>query len=414
MRKWLKLLFLSLTFPIQAQQLGFALEQINGQAIIDAGLTGKGVKIGVIDGDFLGAEKNESLRHLFESNRIAGYKDYLNPESKPFSGSRGFDDGHGTEVLELIAGQNAEKQVQYGLATEATFYLARTDHGGYESRKEEKNAIEAMEWMAKEGVRIINISLGYNFGYTNKLENYQPQQMDGKSTILTQAIDRISNQYDILFIVAAGNDGNKKWRIVGSPGDSKHALTVGATKFKVWDKMSYSSEGPEWLDYVKPEISCFSTLGTSFSTPIITGLAACLLEKDPSATTEELKSAIINSGNLTYPNNYIGHGVPDGEIALLALDRSDTLWDDVKRTAKKSFKLTLSNSSIYVTVYHKNGWKVLKKETIRTTKTNLKIRRKADATSSTVISEGGSLEVVWENKYQDSVHSFSPSSSYRK
>lgn len=394
--RWLKLAFLFLSAPLFGQQLSFALEQINGQAIIDAGLTGKGVKIGIIDGGFLRADKSEALQSLFENGQIAGYKDYLDPKAEDFSGSAAFDDVHGTEVWELIGGFNEKKQVQYGLATGATYYLARTDHGGYERRQEEKFAIEAMEWMAKEGVKIINISLGYNFGFSDKRENYKPEQMDGKSTIVTQAVDRISEAYGILFVVAAGNDGNHRWQIVGSPGDAKSALTVGATKFKVWDEMKYSSKGPEWLDYVKPEISCYSSLGTSFSAPVITGLAACLLEMDSTTTVDQLRSAIINSGNLMYPNNYIGHGVPNGETAMMMLEGNEILWGNAERTAKKSIILELDKSSIYVTIYHKNGWKVLKKETIRTDRTKIKIKRREEATSSTVIWEGGSVEVVWE------------------
>lgn len=395
--RWLKLAFLFLSIPLSGQQLGFALEQINGQAIINAGLTGKGVKIGVIDGGFLRAEKSESLQKLFENDQVAGYKDYLDPEAEPFTGSAAFDDVHGTEVWELIGGRNDKNNVQYGLATGATYYLARTDHGGYERRQEEKFAIKAMEWMAKEGVRIINISLGYNFGFNDKRENYLPEQMDGQSTILTRAVDRLSEEYGILFVVSAGNDGNKKWRIVGSPGDAKSALTVGATKFKVFDGMTYSSEGPEWLDYVKPEISCYSSLGTSFSAPIISGLAACLLEKKPSLTNEELKSLIMRSGNLISPNNHIGFGVPNAGLALDYLD--GLAKEPAKRThtEKNSLTVELSNPSIYVTVYHQKNWKVLKKEVIRSNKTNIKIKRREGAESSTVIWEDGSLEVVWED-----------------
>ncbi|WP_370089431.1 S8 family serine peptidase [Ekhidna sp.] len=393
--RWLKLAFLFLYLPLSAQQLGFALEQINGRAIIDAGLTGKGVKIGIIDGGFLRADESESLKAIFENGQIAGYKDYLDPEAAPYTGSASFDDTHGTEVWELIGGYNEVKKVQYGLATGATYYLARTDHGGYERRQEEKFAIEAMEWMASEGVQIINLSLGYNFGFNDKRENYQPEQMDGKSTILTQAVDRISEEYGILVVVAAGNDGDHKWQIVGSPGDAKSALTVGATKYKVWDEMKYSSKGPEWLDYVKPEISCYSSLGTSFSAPIITGLAACLLEKDPTASAEQLKYAIINAGNLIYPNNYIGHGVPNGEVAVMTLEGSEMLWEDVERNAKKSLIVELDRPSIYITIYHKDGWKVMRKESIRTDKTKIKIKRREGAERSTVIWEGGSLEVVW-------------------
>lgn len=394
--RWLKLAFLFLYLPLSAQQLGFALEQINGQAIIDAGLTGKGVKIGIIDGGFLRADDSESLKALFENGQVAGYKDYLDPEAAPFTGKASFDDTHGTEVWELIGGYNKVKKVQYGLATGATYYLARTDHGGYERRQEEKFAIEAMEWLASEGVQIINLSLGYNFGFNDKRENYQPEQMDGKSTILTQAVDRISEEYGILVVVAAGNDGNHKWQIVGSPGDAKSALTVGATKYKVWNEMKYSSKGPEWLDYVKPEISCYSSLGTSFSAPVITGLVACLLEKDPTASVERLRSSIINSGNLLQPNNYIGYGVPNGKIAMMLVEGKDVFWEDTQRNAKRIFNLELDKPSIYITVYHKDGWKVLRKETIRTDKTKIKIKRKEEAERTTVIWEGGSFEIVWE------------------
>ncbi|GAB4231450.1 MAG: hypothetical protein Tsb0034_03820 [Ekhidna sp.] len=376
--------------------MGFALEQINGQAILDEKLTGKGVKVGIIDGGFLKADKTESLAHLFEGEHIGGYKDYLEPEAEPFSGSAAFDDVHGTEVWELIAGYSKERNVQYGLATEATYFLARTDHGGYEKRTEEENAIAAMEWMAEEGVKIINLSLGYNFGYTRKSENYTPEQMDGKSTIVTQAVDRISRKYGILFIVAAGNDGSNHWKIVGSPGDAKSALTVGATKLKVWDHMNYSSRGSTWLEYVKPEIASYASLGTSFSAPIITGLAACLLQKQPSMTGEELKALLIKSCDLSHPNNYTGYGVPDAAKALALLEGTEP-QKTIIHSDKKTVAIPLGDPSIYVAVYFKNDWRVIKKDIYRTNKTTFKLKRKKDAAHATVIWEGGSVEVVWKN-----------------
>lgn len=394
--RWLKLVFLFLSAPVFGQQLSFALEQINGQAIIDAGLTGKGVKVGIIDGGFLKADSNETLSSLFEQGQIIGYKDYLNPEAADYSGSMAFDDVHGTEVWELIAGKSRDRNVQYGLATGALFYLARTDHGGYEKRIEERYAIEAMDWMASQGVKIINLSLGYNFGYSDKRENYLKSQMDGKSTIMTQAIERLSQEHGILFIVSAGNDGDNKWKIVGSPGDAKSALTVGATKLKVWDGMSYSSKGPEWLDYVKPEISCYASSGTSFSAPVITGLAACLLERNPSMNGNEIKQIIIQSGSLPLPNNYIGYGVPDAGLALQLLNQEDVELPPVRYAEKDRISFHLKDPSIYVTIYHKKGWKVTKKEVLRLKRTKFKIKRLDDSESATVLWEDGGVEVVWE------------------
>jgi subtilisin family serine protease len=386
--KAIKLVFLFLSSSLFGQQLGFALEQINGQAIIEAGLTGKGVKVGIIDGGFLRADQAESLKEIFAKGLVVGYRDYVTPKSEPYSGSPGFDDGHGTEVWSLIAGFSKERNVQFGLATGAQFYLARTDHGGYEKRIEEEWAIEAMEWMAKEGVKVINMSLGYNFGYTDRSENYQPEQMDGKTTEITKAVDRISEKYGILFIISAGNDGDKKWRIIAAPADAKSALTVGATKFKVWDHMHYSSRGPEFLEYVKPEISCYSSLGTSFSAPIITGLAACLLETKPTLSGEELKQLILQSGNLDAPNNFTGYGVPDAEIALKLVREEGTESLTSIRTEKKSYKIDLTEPSIYVTIYHKDGWKVLDKQVIRSKKSTIKINQFKNSNAATLIWEG--------------------------
>ena len=94
--KGLKLLLLFLSGPLFSQQLSFALEQINGQAIIDAGLTGKGVKVGIIDGGFMNADKTETLEALFKNGQVAAYKDYLDPKADDFAGSAAFDDSHGT------------------------------------------------------------------------------------------------------------------------------------------------------------------------------------------------------------------------------------------------------------------------------------------------------------------------------
>ena len=382
---------------LSGQQLGFGAEQINGQVLIESKLTGKGIKIGIIDGGFLKADRNPSLKSVFENKQILGYRDYLDSGAAPYSGSKALDDIHGTEVWELIAGHNTEKDVQYGLATDASFYLARTDHGGYERRQEEHNAIKAMEWMASEGVRIINLSLGYNYGYDDKNENYRPDQMDGKSTVLTQAIDRISGQYGVLIIVAAGNDGDTKWRILNSPADSKSALSIGATKYKTWDDMDYSSKGPEWLGYVKPDVSCYASGGTSFSTPIITGLAACLLEKDPILTGKELKEIIIGSCNLSAPNNHLGYGVPNAEKALQVMNNEIVEeTQQIIRTEKGSYKQAAIKNIPYFTVYHKNGWKVIRKETLRTSKDKIKIQRVEKATSSTIVWKGGSVEIVWD------------------
>lgn len=397
MVKVLKIVFLFCSVSLSAQDLGFGLEQINGKAAIDAGLTGKGVKVGIIDGGFLRANETPSLQSFFKNDLVAFYKNYIKPKAADYSGSAVMDDLHGTEVWELIGGYNEEKEVQYGLATGATYYLAVTDHGAYEKRVEEQLAIEAMEQMAEEGVRIINLSLGYNYGYSDPSENYEPEQMDGKTTEITKAVDRLSKTHGILFVVAAGNDGSKHWEVIGAPADAEQALTVGSTNLKVWDKSDFSSIGPPQLTFVKPEVSCYSSLGTSFSAPIISGLAACLLEQNPALQGSDLKKILLASSHLNDPNNHIGYGVPDAAKAI-ELASGEPLKSTMKRVVseKRSYKLVLEQPSIYVKIYHKKGWQVIEEERIKA-KQSIKIKAPVQATSTTVVFAGGSMEVIWSS-----------------
>ena len=166
----------------------------------------------------------------------------LLPDLAPYAGVAMMDDAHGTEVWQLIGGYNRSKKIQYGLATASDYYLARTDHGGYEKRLEEDYIIAALEEMAQKGVKLFNISLGYTFDYNDPSENYKVADVDGKTSILTQALDKAALEKGLLFVVSAGNDGTEKWKTLSIPADAQHVLTVGASKFQLYDKMAFSSD----------------------------------------------------------------------------------------------------------------------------------------------------------------------------
>jgi hypothetical protein len=384
--------------PATRPILGFALEQINANYIIDEGLTGNNVKIGIIDGGFLNAQKSPNLKHVFDKNKVRWYKDYITPDMEEYGGTAYLDDAHGTEVFYLIAGKHSTKDILYGLAPNATFYLARTDHGAFEKRLEEDYLILALEELQKKGVRIVNISLGYATGYADPSENYVPSQMDGKTTMIARAIDTAFFSKNMLPIVAAGNDGDiPRWQVVSTPGDAKGALTVGATKLKIWEKLDYSSVGMEGLEFVKPEVSCFATQGTSFSTPIITGLAATMLEYDSSLTSAELKEMIIRSSHL-YPfqNNYIGYGVPDCEKIMNLLKKKPISSLQGKKTKRSSYKIRLEKEKNYVVVYHKKDQIVKSVEIIRPESNSFKIKKPATPSNqTTVLYDDQAIEIIW-------------------
>lgn len=392
----LKLVLLLIPFgPISGQGLSFALKQINGQAIIDQGLTGKGVKIGIIDGGFLSANNSPNLSGHFENNRVKYYKDFITPDLEAYQGSKGMDDGHGTKVWKMIGGVDKASNIQFGLATQSEFYLARTDHFLFEGRKEERFLIEALSEMIDAGVQIVNISLGYTNGYSDKAEDYSIDQIDGKSTWITQAIDSVLVGTNVLVVTSAGNDGNNSWRVLSAPSDSRHVLTVGSSKLKSGEEMNFSSVGPDHLGYIKPEITCFSTSGTSYSSPVITGLAACLLEKQPNMTALELKELIIESCHaFPIPNNYFGHGIPDAQRALRLLN-GDKVTYPVKTIIAEDDQINLGKKTSRVTLYHKNDWLVIDKHMLRV-KNKLKIRRPKGINRTTVLlGTNENIEIIW-------------------
>ncbi len=381
--------------------LGFALEQVGGKSFIDAGLTGKGVKIGVIDGGFLKANTSPNLEHIFGREGVKWYRDYITPNLEPYGGSAPLDDIHGTEVMIFIGGVNSEKKIQFGLATDGEYYLARTDHGAYEKRMEEDLLIKALEDLHEMGVRLVNISLGYAAGYVRPEENYTPEDMDGKTSAISRAVDIAFQEKNMLIIVAAGNEGfDPKWKVLSTPGDAKGALTVGATKLNIWEKMDYSSIGTPSLEYIKPEISCYATQGTSFSTPIITGIAAGIMQFDSTLSASEIKSIIQKSGSYyPYGNDYIGYGVPDCKVILGLLMNG-------KLPENKAFEITTSRDKVvvkseykrnYVVVFHKvDGFKVINREVYRPDNERIKITRYPGASQSTALIDNKITEIFWK------------------
>jgi len=303
-------------------ELGAAVAQINGAEFIKRNLTGKGVVIGLIDAGFLEANGRELNHDLFKNGQIKKYRDFVNPDhTKDFFAKTddGSVDTHGATVLSYVAGKSDTKQT--GLATDAKFYLARTDNAKKEFRAEEDYWLAALEFMDSSGVRLINTSLGYAKGFDNPEENHKKSEIDGKTCKVTLAATLATTKKGIFLVVSAGNEGeDADWGIIASPADCPTALTLGATYSKeqiLATRADYSSFGPEALPYLKPNVACHSMNGTSFSAPVMTGFAACIMQKYPKLTVAQLLDVIQYSGSLAAtPNNYLGHGIPDAARAL--------------------------------------------------------------------------------------------------
>jgi len=105
-----------------APEYGTAVAQINPSAFEDEKLTAKGVKIGVIDAGFYLANDSELLKNIFSENRIKFFRDFVSPKKeKFFEESETSQDEHGTNVMEMIAGE-IKGESKTGFATDAEFY----------------------------------------------------------------------------------------------------------------------------------------------------------------------------------------------------------------------------------------------------------------------------------------------------
>ncbi|GAA4046976.1 S8 family peptidase [Nonomuraea soli] len=258
--------------------------QVGAPEAWQAGYTGQGVKVAVLDTGI-------DATHPDLAKQIEATQNFT------YGGTVADGHGHGTHVASTIAGLGATHK---GVAPGARLLIGKvlSDSGsGATSR-----IISGMEWAARSGAKIINMSLG---GVDSPGED--PME---------QAVARLTAETGALFVIAAGNDGDQSYT-VGSPGSSDSALTVGAVDKQ--DVMArFSSRGPRAGDNaLKPDLvapgvdivaarSSASSLpavdggytsmsGTSMATPHVAGAAAVLAQRHPDWTWQQLKSALTGS-----------------------------------------------------------------------------------------------------------------------
>lgn len=388
---------------VNPQYYVIALKQMQAEKFSDEKLTGKGVTVGVIDAGFFRAFEDKNLSHLFNEKRLLNQRDFLAPTIINLVGDTTREsDYHGRIVLNMICGYDSSSRIQYGLAPNAKFYLARSENDAKEYRGEEDNWISAMEWMDSMGVRLINTSLGYSTNMDDPKDNYKQEEMDGKTARISKAAQIASDEKGIFLVVSAGNSGNEKWRIISAPADAEGALAVGATEDPAWQRIGYSSVGPEFLSYLKPNVSCYSLSGTSFSAPAVTGFVACLMEKDSTLNNKQLKSIVERSGHLyPYGNNFIGYGVPQAGKALKLIEDQKHEFGNFSEKVVKSKKFTLKlDKAVSIedaVVFHKKSkTSVLKQDSIKMKNGRFVIKRYPGATYTTISFGLEVLEIIWK------------------
>lgn len=290
---------------------------LNGAHLHEMGYRGKGMTIAVIDAGF----HNTDVIPALKDTKILGVRDFVKPDGDIYA-----EHNHGTRVLSCIA--TDEKYVFVGTAPEASFWLLRTEDAYTEQPIEEDNWIAAVEFADSVGVDIINSSLGY-YRYDQPHEAIQHKDLNGKTHIISRTAGMIASKGMVL-CTSAGNEGNDAWKKISIPADARDILSVGSVNkqglISFFSSMGFSADGR-----VKPDVCALGTRacvlgsdghttyanGTSFSSPILTGMVACLWQALPKLNAFEIMDIIRKSGNAySTPNAKYGNGIPDFMEAL--------------------------------------------------------------------------------------------------
>jgi len=311
--------------PIDTSYYGESVYQIgmlNGQFLHNDNYNGQGMQIAVIDAGFINADTLPALDSLWINDQVLGTKDFLNIETDIFSSP---NDYHGMSVLSTMGGNMPGQLI--GTAPKASYWLIRSENNYSEYIVEEDNWVAAAEFADSAGVDIINSSLGY-YLFNDSSTDHTYADMDGKTTRVTRGAN-IAASRGILVLTSAGNERNNSWFRIIAPSDGDNVIGVGAVDMDLVPA-SFSSAGPASDGDIKPNVAAmgYRTVvqlsngaigklsGTSFSSPVLAGMAACLWQKNPDKTAAEVKKAIEESGNLYLnPDSLSGYGVPDMQVA---------------------------------------------------------------------------------------------------
>jgi serine protease AprX len=299
------------------------------------GYTGAGIGVAIIDSGVTSwhddLTNHSKTVYPFGNQRISAFVDFVHGRTQPYD-----DDGHGTHVAGIIAGNGYDTKGQKaGSAPDASLAVLKVLDGNGQGTI--SNLIAALDWVlanhAQYNIRVVNMSVGA--GVT---ESYWTDP-------LTLAAKRVVDA-GVVVVAAAGNAGKNaagqvQYGAIASPGNAPWVLTVGAystngTANRADDTIAtFSSRGPTYLDYaakpdlVAPGVGTYSlaapgsTLvlqnplallgglvatanapymslsGTSMAAPVVSGTIALMLQANPTLTPNAVK-AILEYTAQTY------------------------------------------------------------------------------------------------------------------
>jgi len=292
------------------------IQMLKGDVLHKNNFTGQGMQIAIIDAGFPNVDNFAAFKRLRDNNQILGGYDFVNRNENFYTGSY-----HGMAVLSTIAGYVDNQFI--GTAPDAKFYLFISEDAVNETPLEESLWVEAAEKADSLGVDVINTSLGYTT-FDNPNYNYVYADMDGKTTFITRGAE-IAFSRGMIVVNSAGNEGDDPWHYISAPADAVSVLSIGAVN-ATGATASFSSFGPSADNRIKPDVcaqgagvyiinssgSIATSNGTSFSSPVLAGVIACLWQAFPDKTNAEIIQLVKESAHLyANPTAQEGYGIPN-------------------------------------------------------------------------------------------------------
>jgi hypothetical protein len=308
---------------------GNSFQQINQVNIFgahNAGYTGAGVVIGVLDTGFVRTHNVfNQLGGAAHGVQVLGEHDFVNNDGDTTQqgGDAPGQADHGTFILGTLAAYQPNFLV--GAAFDASFYLAKTEDISQEVPAEEDHYVAGLEWIETNGADMATSSLGY-------IDWYSQSQLDGQTAVTTIAVN-IATDNGMACCTAAGNGGHDSNPISShliAPADAFRVITCGAIDSSGFIA-SFSSDGPSADGRPKPEvlargvqvntvgpannISVVSVNGTSLSTPMVAGGVALIIQAHPNWSVDKIRRALFHTASrfqaiAAYdPQHVLGYGM---------------------------------------------------------------------------------------------------------
>jgi subtilisin family serine protease len=229
---------------------------------------------------------------------------------------------HGTHVCGIIGADRTNGIGVNGIADNVKIMMVRAVPDGDEH---DKDIALAIRYAVDNGAQVINMSFGKSFSPEKKWVDDAVKYAESKGVLLVHAAGNDAKDVDTTWnfpnpVFQADGKRADNWITVGASGDP---LTGGLVA-------EFSNYGKNEVDVFAPGKKIYSTVptgnnyqnlqGTSMASPVVTGLAALILEYFPSLSAEQVKMVIEKS--TTKPTGLVKNPETGEDVSLSELSVS--------------------------------------------------------------------------------------------